>query len=443
MSKLLDWITRRHWLMSILATLLIWTWETLNLLIPSTRNLFALEQLVYLGLFIFIGQALAFSTNKLDSQARVMKTIEYKHQLSQELAVQTEWERLCNYIVHLPSRLAAVEHSLLFTANHVTGQLEAAARWDMLGQETNSFHLAGICHKYLESARSRTRFSLMTETEPRQAEIYCLPIRHGRNLLGVLAFKLETGKTLSSEQFDTFEAIGAELATAIQNGQDHKLMTEMLSTKAALDERRTVSHYLHDHLAQNLGYVHFKLGQLIAEKDQLSPEKIFAELERMRIASKESYDTVRGTLENLNQQTTPLLTNLLIEYARKVAQRANFEIIFKTQGRPIPLDPNVQRAVFYVFQESLSNVERHASATSVDVQAEWADGHFGLSIQDNGVGFNPQEVNKNHHFGLEIMRERLAKVNGQVTLTVAKDSGTLIKIWVPVPSTSQLRISHE
>jgi signal transduction histidine kinase len=125
-----------------------------------------------------------------------------------------------------------------------------------------------------------------------------------------------------------------------------------------------------------------------------------------------------------------------------VAQRANFEIAFKTLGKPTPLEPNVQRAVFYVFQESLSNVERHASATKVDVHAEWADNHFELSIQDNGVGFNPQAVNKEHHFGLEIMRERLAKVKGRVKLTVAKNSGTLVKVWVPTPSTRQIRVTN-
>ncbi len=442
MSKLLTWITKKHWLTIIMATLLIWTWEALEIVIPSLRNLFAVEQLVFLGLLLVIGQALAFSSDRIDTQARMMKLIDHKHKLSQELAVYTDWDALCDYLSRLPSTLAAVEQTHLFIANLITGQFEDTARWNTSGQDTNGFDVESVCKKYLETSRSGAKFGLFAPSEPHQAGDYCLPISYGKILLAILIFRLEAGNTLSAEQVETFESISDEMAVAIKNGRERKVLVEMFSTKAALDERRTVSHYLHDHLAQNLGYVHFKLGQLISEKDQLSLEKISTELERMRVASKESYEIVRGTLETLNQQTTPLLTNLLIEYARKVAQRANFEIAFKTHGRPIPLEPNVQRAVFYVFQESLSNVERHACATKVDVQAEWADGHFGLSIQDNGIGFNPQEVNKDHHFGLEIMRERLAKINGRVKLTVAKDSGTLIKVWVPAPPASQLRVSH-
>ncbi|NTV37939.1 MAG: hypothetical protein HGA82_01930, partial [Anaerolineales bacterium] len=412
-------------------------------LIPSMRKLFAVEQIIYLGLLLFIGRALAFSSDRIDTQARMMKLIDHKHKLGQELAMYTDWDALCDYLARLPSTLAAVGQTHLFIANLITGQFEDTAYWSMTGQDTNDFDVESVCKKYLETSRSGAQVGLSTSSEPHLAGVHCLPIQYGKTLLAILIFRLEVGKTLSAEQIETFENISDEMAVAIKIGQEHKVLGEMFSAKAALDERRTVSHYLHDHLAQNLGYVHFKLGQLISEKEQLSLEKISTELERMRVASKESYEIMRGTLETLNQQTTPLLTNLLIESARKVAQRANFEITFKTHGRPMPLEPNVQRAVFYVFQESLSNVERHACATRVDVQAEWADGHFELSIQDNGIGFNPQEVNKDHHFGLEIMRERLAKVNGRVKLTVAKDSGTLIKVWVPAPSASQSRISHE
>jgi signal transduction histidine kinase len=442
MSTLLNWITKRHWLTIILATLLIWTWEALEALIPRMRNLFALEQLFYLALLALVGQALAFSSSRIDSQAKMMKIIDSKHKLSQELSICTDWDVLCDYLSRLPATFASVEQTHLFIANLITDQFEDTAQWNMTGQEMDDFDADGVCKNYLENFRVGTQFGQYEQSELSQFRVYCLPIQYGMNLLGLLIFRLQAGRTLSPEQFEIFDNIGDEISTAIKVGQERNVLDEMFSTKAALDERRTVSHYLHDHLAQNLGYVHFKLGQLISETDKLSPEKISGELERMREASRESYDIVRGTLEALNQQTTPLLSNLLIEYARKVAQRANFEIAFKTLGKPTPLEPNVQRAVFYVFQESLSNVERHASATKVDVHAEWADNHFELSIQDNGVGFNPQAVNKEHHFGLEIMRERLAKVKGRVKLTVAKNSGTLVKVWVPTPSTRQIRVTN-
>jgi signal transduction histidine kinase len=440
--KVPPWAAKHYWWIIILAAFLIVSWEVLELFYPGLHSLFWLEIILYLFILFFIGWMLHNSSKKINAQNEIMKVLDYKHKLSQELSICTDWDVLCDYIVRLPGTVVAVDQTHLFIANPITVKFERMASWEGLGHEPDGFDADLICQRYLVNFRVGMQFSLLGPGTSHQPEVYCLPIQYGVSLLGLVVFRMKPGRTLATEPIELFSNISDELAIALKIGQERRAFEEMSNTKAALDERRTVSHYLHDHLAQNIGYVHFKLGQLITETDRLSPEKMHSELERMREASRESYDIVRGTLETLNQQTTPLLTNLLVEHARKVAQRANFEIAFKTQGRPMPLESNVQRAVFYVFQETLSNVERHAQATKVDVRAEWLEDHFELSIQDNGVGFNPQAVNTDQHFGLEIMRERLAKVKGRVKLTVAQNSGTLVNVWVPTPSLSHLQVSN-
>ncbi len=448
MSKVLNWVAKHYWLMIALVALLILSWEVLEAFFPKLHSWLGLKLLVYQALLLLIGWMLDFSSQKINIQSETMKILDYKHRLSQEFSIRAEWEGLINYMVRLPGTIAAVDQSYLFVTNPLSEQFECVACWNEAGNQTIDSDAMRICWEYLDKhLPNNPKFgscegaSTDYQTSP-QTRMFCLPLQYGENLLGVLQFRLKDGKALEIEQARTFENIGDEIAIALKIGQERKAFDEMSSTQAALDERRTVSHYLHDNLSQNLGYVHFKLGQLISEMDQLDPQKMRNDLELMRDAASESYDIVRGTLETINQETTPLLTNLLVEHARKVAQRAKFEIAFKTIGKPVPIDANVQRAIYYVFQESLSNVERHAQASKVDVRAEWAEDHFELSIRDNGVGFNPETVNTNQHLGLEIMRERLAKVEGRVMLNISKSSGTLVNVWVPTAPLRMLRVAH-
>jgi two-component system sensor histidine kinase DegS len=253
-----------------------------------------------------------------------------------------------------------------------------------------------------------------------------------------LFFKLDAGSSLTEEQVDIFENIGDDIATVLKAGQDRKILYEIRTSEAALAERREVSHYLHDHLGQSLGYLHIKMDQLISQKNQYSLEAVYEGLETMRAAVNESYEIVRGILETIHFETTPVLTNLLLEHARKISQRANFQIDFKTKGQPINLPTEVQRAIFYAFEESLNNAEKHARASKIGILAEWGLDHFILTISDNGIGFNPQSIDTDQHFGMEILKERMAKVNGRITLTTSENSGTIVIIYIPKPSINHL-----
>jgi len=141
---------------------------------------------------------------------------------------------------------------------------------------------------------------------------------------------------------------------ALKNGQDRKIFYDMMASETALAERRTVSQYLHDHLGQNLGYLHIKLDQLITQGQQLSLEKVVHDLEMMRTAANDSYKIMRGILETLHPETSQTLTNFLLEHAKKISSRANFELDFQTKGKPFLLPQEVQSAIFFAFEELLS-----------------------------------------------------------------------------------------
>jgi signal transduction histidine kinase len=151
----------------------------------------------------------------------------------------------------------------------------------------------------------------------------------------------------------------------------------------------------------------------------------------MRNAANDSYKIMRGILETLHPETTMTLTNFLLEHAKKISLRANFELDFQTQGKPYSFPQDVQSAIFFAFEELLSNIEKHARADKIAILAEWGQDDFTLTIRDNGIGFAPGTVNADQHFGLEILNERMVRINGNIKFTTLENSGTTVKIQVP------------
>jgi signal transduction histidine kinase len=376
-----------------------------------------------------------------------MKILDYKHKLSMEFSVYNDWDVLVTQLARFPNTIAAVEKTSLFVFDSISNKFELAAQWPTTGEQVADLPSIEYFQKRL---RERPDVSLTfrqcdsehsSSKSNSQARIFCLPIHFGKSLLGIMQFKLKDGEVLTNDQDYIFKNIGDEFAFVLKAGQDRKKYYEMTSSETALAERRKVSRYLHDHLGHNLGYLHFKLDQLVTMKNQVSLETISSDLEHMRKAAKESYELVRGTLETIRPETVPLLTNLLLEHARKISRRANIEIDFKTIGKPVPLPIDVNRAIFYVFEEALSNTEKYARASKVKVLAEWGEDNFELTISDNGVGFNLEKVDADQHFGLEILHERMDKISGQVTLSSSEDNGTTVFVRVPKPPMPQLGIS--
>jgi signal transduction histidine kinase len=152
----------------------------------------------------------------------------------------------------------------------------------------------------------------------------------------------------------------------------------------------------------------------------------------MRNMATDSFNIVRGILETNHIETTPFITSTLREHASKVAQRANLEISFNTTGIAVKISIETQRAVFYAFQEILSNIEKHAQANQVNICAKWDEDFLTITVSDNGVGFNPDAIDQQKHFGLGILYERISQVNGTIELKSAENSGTVVTLSVPI-----------
>ncbi len=90
----------------------------------------------------------------------------------------------------------------------------------------------------------------------------------------------------------------------------------------------------------------------------------------------------------------------------------------------------ISNELYRVVQEILVNIERHAHATQVRVSLAYSDNQLQLRVQDNGCGFNPQNLERNG-IGLKNMRDRIRSLSGLFTLDSAPNKGTVVCMTVP------------
>src|SRR3954468_19726937 len=97
-------------------------------------------------------------------------------------------------------------------------------------------------------------------------------------------------------------------------------------------------------------------------------------------------------------------------------------------------EQNFTTGCFRIFQETLTNIARHADATRVEVRLAREDDDMVLTVRDNGRGITSKEATRADSIGLTGMKERAAELGGEVSFHGAADQGTTVTMRVPFPA---------
>jgi len=103
---------------------------------------------------------------------------------------------------------------------------------------------------------------------------------------------------------------------------------------------------------------------------------------------------------------------------------------------PLALDSERSTAIFRIFQESLTNVARHAQATRVEARLELEAQHLIFQVHDNGRGFDPLEAKSRRSLGLVGMQERALLLNGDLKIEGVPGAGTTMTLRIPLPTST-------
>jgi PAS domain S-box-containing protein len=268
-----------------------------------------------------------------------------------------------------------------------------------------------------------------------------VPLFARGDVVGLFSLSKREPGYFNDEHVRLAEAMASQASVAVENAvlfeqmQASSLQMQSLSRRLVEvqeGERRRIARELHDEAGQALASLRYGL-RLLEKKISKNGPAIQQVAELMRRT-----DTVIDGLHRLAADLRPAsldqvgLEAALRQYVRAAESQFGHGARFKSRGFNSDRLPTViETALYRVVQEAMTNVVRHAQATRVDVLLERRGERVTVMIEDDGVGFMPDRVQREGHFGLLGVKERAEVLGGTLTVESAPGAGTTVVVEVP------------
>jgi PAS domain S-box-containing protein len=265
---------------------------------------------------------------------------------------------------------------------------------------------------------------------------------------GVLSAHTATARTFTQDDVNFLQSVANVLAMAMQRKQAeqqlresreqlHSLSSHLLSVRE--EERSAIAREIHDEFAQALTGLKMDLSWLAARLPPNQP----ALFEKARTMATLIDSTVQSVRKIVGKLRPGLLDDLglvaaLEWYAHDFQTRTGMQCKFTSCVPDLHLDRERATAVFRIFQESLTNVARHANASRVTAKLNVVSGDLILEIKDNGRGITDGELANPKSFGLLGMRERAYLLGGEIRILGRPGKGTAITVQIPIEGSQRI-----
>lgn len=239
----------------------------------------------------------------------------------------------------------------------------------------------------------------------------------------VIAFTLMAVNEANSRH--QIERFAAELSEANQRLRQYASQTEELAT---LRERSRLAREIHDSLGHYLTVVNVLIEAARAVFGS-EPQRADEIMDQAQMLTREGLTEVRRSVSELRNapidlRPLPETLKSLVDECRVTGIEAKLVV----SGEPSPLSPETRLTLYRVAQEGLTNVRRHAQASSVDLKLDFSDAaKVRLRIEDDGIGV----VDAKRGFGLLGIRERAQMLGGEVFVWGEPGAGFLLEVELP------------
>ena len=223
-----------------------------------------------------------------------------------------------------------------------------------------------------------------------------------------------------------------DITRQIQAEERLKLVSLQLLTNQEA-ERRRIAQDLHDDIGQSMTALILTLKAIQSDVVVAGHKTIGEQVKGTIRIVEEMMRHIRQVLYDLRPpsfETTPP-AKVLEALCSSLALSTGLRAVFSSQEQ-LPIMSNAQATALYrLVQEGMTNAVKHAKATSVWINLEYAEGEINISFEDDGEGFDPgQRVE--YGLGLEGLRERFLMLNGNFDIESAPGKGTRIYGSLPV-----------
>jgi signal transduction histidine kinase len=196
-------------------------------------------------------------------------------------------------------------------------------------------------------------------------------------------------------------------------------------------ERSAIAREIHDDLGGNLTAIKMGLSTIIKRLTDGKAVQL-EQAESLKSILDSTFEAVHRISSDLRPNALDLGIVAAIEWqAKEFEKQLGITCTFSCNQSEIPVTTDQGITLFRIFQESLSNIAKHANASHVAVDLI-AEAHVVvMTISDNGVGIKSGDTLKSDSFGLRGMRERVTALQGTFNVSQSKKQGTVITIKIP------------
>ncbi len=272
-----------------------------------------------------------------------------------------------------------------------------------------------------------------------------VPIYAGETPLGVLNVASEDWRELAEDELQLLHIVGDQIGLAIQRARLAAEHTRAAARLATIEERNRLAREIHDTLAQGLAAIALQLETadvLIEQKSERASETIRRALALARANLEEARRSV------IDLRAAPLRNHTLSEALQELAQqvqRDGLAVSYRAAPADFPqFSPRLETGLYRLAQEALTNVQKHAQASQVQLALVLDEQDLCLYVEDDGCGFQVEAAmeeqarfgSQTGHFGLTGVNERVKLLGGTLCIESTPGAGTCFVVCIPLSAKS-------
>ena len=363
--------------------------------------------------------------------------------VNQMIARSAEFSQIYERVVEIVNHLFSVQNSFIAELYKETGQLR------LLAHSESNVH-PDLIGSFIAIP---TDIQIMSSPEPGRAviipgntvsdpyqplylhaqesnvqNIAFVPLQVREQVLGFLGLELHEGdRTITSEESNLLTSFSIDIAQLIEDAR----LFEQSKLLVAADERNRLARELHDSVAQTLYSISLFIDATRLALKTNKPKVVESHLEDLNQLSREAMTDMRLLIFELRPPILEKsgLAAALQSRLESVEAKAGFETRFETGGT-FHLLPTQESELYRIAQEALNNVIKHAQAKRVTIYLVQESGCVRMTIEDDGVGFDPSTAEHGGGQGFRNMRERSANIGARCSFESIAGQGTKIRIEV-------------
>jgi signal transduction histidine kinase/CheY-like chemotaxis protein len=257
--------------------------------------------------------------------------------------------------------------------------------------------------------------------------------------------KLPPHKPLRSSDIEFLLTLGGQSSIALSNsrlyenlekahGEVEELLKRVITNTE--DERLRISLELHDGPIQSIIAAQFAVQACRASLNT-NTTKIDEKLTNVGQTLLETTQNLRRIVSDLHPPDLEKsgLVYAIREYLNIIENEDKLKCYFKVKGKVVKLTYSTERGIYYIVRETITNIRKHAQASKIEVVIEFREDKMDITVQDDGIGFDPTKMNFNvmgNHVGLRSIHERARVLKSELIINSKPGSGTIIHLVLPI-----------